>query len=54
LYVHELTRLIAASVGRESLIFQFDTGNAGADLTARFYGKFARRFASLKSEQGSI
>jgi predicted aspartyl protease len=52
LYVDELTPLIAANTGRESLIFQFDTGNTGADLTARFFKRFPQRFASLKSEQG--
>jgi len=51
LYVDELTPLIAASSGGESLIFQFDTGDTGADLTARFMKKFPQRFTSLKSEQ---
>ena len=35
LYVDEMTPLISASFGGDSLIFQFDTGNSGADLTAR-------------------
>jgi predicted aspartyl protease len=51
LYVDELTLLIAGRVSAKNLIFQFDTGNAGADLTARFLKQFPERFASLKSEQ---
>lgn len=52
LYVDELTPLIAGSVGGMSLIFQFDTGSAGADLTARFLKEFPQWFASMKREQG--
>jgi hypothetical protein len=51
LYVDELTPLIAASVGNRNLIFQFDTGNTGADLTPRFLKEFPERFASLKRQQ---
>lgn len=54
LYVDELTPLVAASSGGESLIFQFDTGNSGADLTARFLKRFPKKFASLKSERGQF
>ena len=54
LYVDEMTPLVAASSGSESLIFQFDTGNSGADLTARFLKRFPREFASLKSERGQF
>jgi predicted aspartyl protease len=54
LYVDEMTPLVAASSGSESLIFQFDTGNSGADLTARFLKSFPKMFASLKSERGQF
>ena len=54
LYVDEMTPLISASSGGDSLIFQFDTGNSGADLTARFLKRFPKRFASLKSERGQF
>ena len=52
LYVDELTPLVAASVGEKTVIFQFDTGNTGADLTARFFIAFPQRFAALKSKEG--
>lgn len=54
LYVDEMTPLVAARSDSESLIFQFDTGNSGADLTARFLKRFPKRFASLKSEHGQF
>ena len=52
LYVEELTPLIAAAVSGKNIVFQLDTGNTGADLTARFLKEFPERFTSLKPEQG--
>jgi hypothetical protein len=54
LYVDELTPLVAANSAGESMVFQFDTGNAGADLTARFLKKFPQKFAALTSEQAEF
>jgi clan AA aspartic protease (TIGR02281 family) len=54
LYVEQLTPLIAGSFNGEKLLFQFDTGNTGADLTQRFLKQFPQLFASLKGEQGQF
>ncbi len=52
LYVEEFTPLLAASSGQETLMFVFDTGNDGVELTSRFLKRFPQKFASLPSERG--
>jgi predicted aspartyl protease len=54
LYVEEFTPMLAASSGKETLMFVFDTGNDGMELTARFLKRFPQKFASLKSERKRI
>ena len=54
LYVEQLTPLVSATIGEKNLVFQFDTGNTGADLTARFLNEFRTRFASLKPDHAQF
>ena len=49
LYAEELNLLVDATVNHRELPFQFDTGNIGAELTARFVREFPGQFASLRT-----
>jgi predicted aspartyl protease len=54
LYVDELTPLIAADSFGATLLFQFDTGNAVADLTARYLNRFPQQFVGLKKDKAEF
>lgn len=49
LYAEELNLLVDATVDNRMLPFQFDTGNIGAELTARFVREFPGQFATLRT-----
>lgn len=51
MFVDEFTPMIAAQYAGDDLLFMFDSGNGGAELTAKFRDKFPRDFASLPVEQ---
>jgi hypothetical protein len=51
LYVEGFMPMLAASSGKETLMFVFDTGNDGTELTARFLKRFPEKFVSLKSKR---
>ena len=51
LYVEELTPLVEAQVHGQNLLFIFDTGNTGAELTAKYAREFPNQFSSLKIEK---
>jgi predicted aspartyl protease len=49
LYIEGLTPLVEATVEGKELLFQFDTGENGAELSAKYVRAFPQQFASLKA-----
>ena len=54
LYVEELTPLVEAKVDNKELLFQFDTGQSNAELSAKYVRAFPQQFASLKGTKAGI
>lgn len=51
LYVEQLTPMIAAGFEGQRLLFQFDTGNSGAELTATFKHRFQGFVRNLQNQR---
>ena len=54
LYVEELTPAVEAEADGKELLFQFDTGQSRAELSAKYVRAFPKRFASLKGVNAGI
>jgi predicted aspartyl protease len=54
LYIEGLTPLVEATVEGKELLFQFDTGQSGAELSAKYVRTFPQQFASLKAVNAGI